>query len=83
MKFGGEYEVFVDSCNLPTPQTCQFRLDMPIEGSIDLDQIEESRKIFEWMDFLALYFGRIKHTVPIFVGPTGGTDANFALRFQG
>ena len=75
MQLGGEDEIRIER-NLTQPDPGQFRPDVSVKRSIDLHHIEKVRQVFQRMDLLAQYFRRIKHVVPIFIGPPGRADAN-------
>lgn len=65
-------EEFCDGFGL-VPRTSPFatrggraRTDVSVEGSVDLDDVEESREIFNGMNFLARDLGGARDAVPIF-----------------
>src|SRR5580700_58827 len=75
MQFRGEHKLRIDR-DLTHPKLGQFGLDVPVKRGIDLDHIETLRQKFQRMALPALHARRIKDAVPIFIAPTGRTDAN-------
>src|SRR5437868_11315997 len=74
-----ENKVRIHSSRLAAPDPCQFRFDVTVKRSIDLDHIEEPRHVLQRMDFFSLHSGRIKDPFPVLVGPPGRADPDLAI----
>ena len=64
------------------PEFRQVRLDVSVEGRVDLDHVDAARQDIERMLFAVLHPGRIEDSLPVFVRPAGSTDADLRGYFH-
>src|SRR2546421_9172597 len=76
MQLGREQEMLVRIPGDFRPQLCNFRLDVAVEGSVDLDHVKTSRENLQRMLFASGHTGWVENALPVFVGPTGRTHTN-------
>src|SRR5205085_1262756 len=85
---GGEQEFWIVSY-LSQPEARDFRPDVLIEGSVDLDGVEIARQFSQRVKASALQLG-IDDSIPVLIRPTGGStvqilgeghDSTFILLF--
>jgi hypothetical protein len=75
MQFRGEHEPGIEG-NFAHPQPGQFRLDVSVKRSVDLDHIEALGQELERVLLPALHSGGIENSIPVFLTPSGGADAD-------
>src|SRR5580692_7166416 len=76
MQFGGKHKLRIHRCHFSRPQFGQFGLDVSVERGVDLYHIETARYDLERMLLSTLHAGRVKDSIPVFIGPAGGANAD-------
>src|SRR5690242_5301456 len=74
----GENKLRIDGFDLSAPEFRQLRLDVSVEGSVDLNYIKTARQNFQRMLLPALHASRIEDSLPVFVRPASRAHPNSA-----
>src|ERR1700730_8197248 len=72
-----EYKGRIHRLGRANPQLGQMRLDVSVERSVDFHHVKTSRHHVQRMLLAVLHPRRVEDSLPVFVGPAGGTDADF------
>src|SRR5271165_1713972 len=75
IELGGEQESGIDASRVAAPKLAPLRLDVPVEGGIDLQHVDELRHVLDGM--LRLFeLRRVHDPFPVLVGPPCGSDVD-------
>src|ERR1700737_363649 len=72
-----EYKGRIHRLGGANPQLGQMRFDVSVERSVDFHHVKTSRHHVQRMLLAVLHPRRIEDSLPVFVGPAGGTDTDF------
>ena len=76
VEFGCEKEIRIDCGHFAAPELAPLRLQGAVKRSVDLGGVEETRQIFQRMLLAVLHARGIENSVPVFVRPSSGADAD-------
>ena len=76
IQLGGKEEARIDCGNFAAPELGELGLDRAVERRVDFSGVEKAREVFEGMHFAVLHSRGIEDAFPVFVGPSGGAEAN-------